>query len=246
MRIVAGIAICLSVMTCPLDAAIVTFSTSQSPFDFGGYNQGWWSNSIGATDSNSNYIVGWGTYRNFFTFNLSSLGASDTITSATLKLRRGDSASTDGTETIGFFDVATSPSVLNHNSGFNSAVYSDLGSGTSYGAFVVASTGAPNDILSFTLNAAALAALNASKGQFFSIGGTLLTDDGNDYIFGATGGHLNPHDLVLDIQPTAESVPEPATCVIWGLGAMGCAIAAYKRRGSTRLQARNTCEDQRS
>jgi hypothetical protein len=30
----------------------------------------------------------------------------------------------------------------------------------------------------------------------------------------------------------SEAVPEPATLTIWGLGAIGCALAAYRRKKS--------------
>ena len=73
---------------------------------------------------------------------------------------------------------------LNFNDGTSASIFNDLGSGTSYGSFVVSSVGSYSDILNFTLNGAALADLNAAIAhgdQFFSVGGTLTpsaTPDG--------------------------------------------------------------------
>jgi hypothetical protein len=52
-------------------AASITFNTSDSQFDAGVDNQGWWSATRSASDSNANYAVGddvnGDVLRNFFT-----------------------------------------------------------------------------------------------------------------------------------------------------------------------------------
>lgn len=226
-------AVCLTLAANRTEAALVTFSTSQSQFTSGIDNQGWWSDVHTNSDGNSNYFTGI-ERRGFFTFDLSSLGASDNITSATLNLRRGTSGFNEATEDVGFFDVTTAAATLNNNNGVNATIYADLGSGVSYGTFTVSGTEDQEAVLSFTLNDAGVAAVNAAKGQFLSIGADLLTQNGNDWIFGSTNGTLDPQDLVLNIEPAQAPVPEPATLTIWSLGALGCAVAAYRlRKNST-------------
>src|SRR6266481_3782375 len=71
----------------PLEGATLILNTSDSQFDPGVDNQGWWSNSATNNDPNQDYITGvTGTTdtHSFFTFDLSSL--SQTAVSATLEV----------------------------------------------------------------------------------------------------------------------------------------------------------------
>ena len=88
----------------------------------------------------------------------------------------------------------------------NSAVFDDLGSGQTYGSFQVLAGAQIEDVLSFTLNGAALAAIQASQGGFFSIGGAVqnLTPDTDTLLF-AFGGGEGIQRLIIEI---AEPVPE--------------------------------------
>ena len=189
----------------------VTFSTSESQFDPGVDNQGWWSDISPNTDSNDNYFTGHisdgdnsHTTRSFFTFDLSSLDlVGQEVTSATLRLRRFTPVSPDSQETIEFFDVSTPAAVLNDNVGLDPAIYSDLGSGVSYGSFTVALRGVPSDIVSFDLNAGALADITDSVGEFFSIGGVLTSIGQNtvhEGLFGFSYG-LGVQELVITTEP---------------------------------------------
>lgn len=231
------------------------FTTSQSEFTDNVRNQGWWAiNTAGGTrpnfDANDNYLVGTlgidnrFVHRDFFTFDLSSLllSPTETITSATLELTRFQASTVDPTETLGLFDVSTDAATLNNNQGSNINIYNDLGTGTSYGEFVVdTTTGTPEDILSFTLNAAAIADIQSRAGQsslngFFSIGGALLSlspsRPGNEYLFfnnvpGPTGG---VQQLVITTAPTQnpETVPEPST--VAALFLTGFAAFRYRKK----------------
>jgi hypothetical protein len=151
-----------------------TFSTSDSPFDPGLDNQGWYPSpgAILAGGDTDNYILGTrpsATFRNFFTFDLTALPADAQVLSATLRLTRfGSSETNEEVETIEFFDVTTDPATLNDNPGPNSAIYADLGSGISYGAFQVAKE--PGllfsfSTLEFSLDAAALADIELAAGS---------------------------------------------------------------------------------
>lgn len=94
-------------------------------------------------------------------------GLSGGVTSVTLELQRYQSLAA----TYSLFDVSTDPVTLNNNTGTSATIFEDLGTGTSYGSFVVAGAGLPTDVLSFALNAAALADIAGAAGGFFSIGG---------------------------------------------------------------------------
>jgi uncharacterized protein (TIGR03382 family) len=156
------------------------FNTFDSQIDAGVDNQGWWSDTIGNADDNDNYIVGTidpgFRFNNFFTFDLTSLGAG-AITAAELRLTRHGTALDSGPVTYRLYDVTTPTLTLNDNVGPSAAIYSDLGTGTLYGSIGVASLVIP-DPLVISLNAAAIAAIDAVRTstapiRWFNIGGTL-------------------------------------------------------------------------
>jgi len=194
---------------------ILIFDTSDSQFDAGVDNQGWWSDTREARDDNDNYGTGISpdeeTSRSFFTFDLASLSLP--VISATLELTRFNYLSTAESETFGLFDVSTDAVTLNNNTGINLTIFNDLGTGVSYGEFEILSDGLSTDVLSFELNAAAISDINATIGGWFSIGGALLSPSLPAAIFGSSqdGGVQR---LVLEV------VPEPATLVLVGLGTL--------------------------
>ena len=186
---------------------LVVLSTGVNQFTPGIFNQGWWSADFGNGDTNDNYFVGDNggpLLNNFFSFDTRALDGLSVI-DAQLSLDAFDIESPGAGNDYLLFDVSTSAAVLNDNDGVSAAIFADLGSGTSYGSFFVA------EALEFTtiglsLNAAAIADLQAAAdaGEFFSIGGTL--------------------DL------GSNAVPEPTSLAIFGLGALGLAIARRARR----------------
>lgn len=194
----------------PVQAAFV-LNTSDGQFDPGVDNQGWWSPSFSNNDGNDNYFVGTfdgGTtqLRNFFTFDLSGVSlAGHNIVGAVLQVRRG-SGSGNPTETITFFHVATAAATLNANDGISTAIFDDLGTGTSYGTYSVSTTGNPDSLVSFQLGAAAIADITTAAGAgFFSVGGALPSSSfGN--LFGSTfgGGSIQRLLIVLDSDPDAD------------------------------------------
>jgi PEP-CTERM motif-containing protein len=222
----------------PVEAAILTFNTSDSQFDPGVDNQGWWSVGQANIDSNSSYETGEhpesdsNQLRSFFTFDLSTLDLSaQTLLSATFEAVRYVYGSPDESETIAFFDVTTPAGTLNNNTGVNAAIFDDLGSGTSYGWFEVpAYSDSATEALVFSLNAAALADIAAGAGGFFSIGGSLqsITTDGESAGFFSGSGSSGIQRLVLETQPSTP-VPEPATVFLLGIGLIG-AYGVRKRR----------------
>ena len=182
-------AVCALILAAPATAQAVstqTFTTSQSEFTPLVRNQGWWSPTLENSDPNANYFVGRAepdVLRNFFSFDLSPACRASAVT---LQLTRFDQT---GPLTYSLFDVSTPAPTLNANTGASAAIFADLGTGTTFGSFPVA-TGAQTDTLSFPLNAAGIAAFNAARGGFFSIGGSIGTSEatsGDNFIFGASG-----------------------------------------------------------
>jgi hypothetical protein len=157
-------------------AASFEFNTFESPFNPPSDNQGWWHSILGHSQ-NGNYLVGrqsqLAIFHNFFTFDLSSL--TDPIVAARLEVQRFSSNSLDPTETYELFDVSTDAATLNAFGPANAAIFNDLGTGNSYGAFVVDIGANPADLLSFPLNNTAVNDINAAAGGFFSLGGAVTS-----------------------------------------------------------------------
>lgn len=185
---------------------------------FSGANQGWWSAEAPATDANDNYFVGVidvdeftkQYVNNFFIFDISGLVAP--VSSAVLNIQLYKTFSNLGAPSItyGLFDVSTDIADLNQNAGTSVSIFSDLGSGISYGAFSIA-TGLPKTtVVSLTLNSAGVADLNAAiekrAGQF-AIGGTLVA-----------------------LAPTEHSLPDStSTFVLFGAAAAGIWVLRRKK-----------------
>lgn len=169
------------------------FHTSDSQFDPGVDNQGWWSDAIHNEDYIDNYLVGWsagGDHRNFFTFDVSLLRG--TVLSASLVLTCYQWASPRTREIYALSRVSTPPDVLNQNFGPDAAIYQDLGDGIFYGAYrITLARECPDSsaLLVLPLNDVAVADINAAT-QWFSIGGRLRRVLGgtDQYLFGYSSG----------------------------------------------------------
>jgi hypothetical protein len=214
----------------PASAAVFTFNTSDSQFDAGIDNQGFWSATLANADNNTSYQTGnsaGSITRSFFTFDLSGLNLSgQQVTGATLELRRYG-YSGDASETVQFFDVSTAAATLNNNTGTSATIFNDLGTGTSYGAFSISSSGLTTDLLSFALNSSARADITGAAGGFFSIGGTCDTCSTSQNFFQASSG-TGIQRLVVQTAVVA-AVPEPES-----LALIGIALAIF---GVTRRRA---------
>jgi hypothetical protein len=184
VRVCVGIAAVLVASATTANAAIVeTFSTAQSPFPGGATNQGVisfnYQDGVLFPPQRGSYYVseesrGSGD-RSWFTFDLRS---SCTATDVTLQLVRGsefgkgDLAGGDYT----IHEVTTPPEVIYATPGpfpyDPYAVFNDLGDGPVFGGGGYPLDGAPSDVLSSRLNAAGVAAFNAARGDFFTLGMT--------------------------------------------------------------------------
>src|SRR5579859_3435692 len=173
------------------------FTTATNEFTPGTRNQGWWSSNEASSNSNDNYIARSGTgnlNHDYFTFDISGFGNHCALgSSAYLTVPRGSGFTTGAPVlTLGLYDVSTDAKTLSQKvNNPNSVIYNDLGSGKSYGNFVLPTTsGAP---FTLNLNGVALAAINEAHQngqQFFSIGGALINPPAIPitYLFGFTGG----------------------------------------------------------
>jgi hypothetical protein len=200
---------------------------------------GWYDESGEHLGGNSNYIVGGYRqveYRSFFVFDLRSV--SENIVDATLKIPNVGS-NLHGPWTYTSYDILTPVSDLTATQVGRTDIFNDLGTGIVY-----ASGSAPPSYGDYlvSLNTAGLAALNASKGGWFAIGGALslspqplgvsnytlsTASDYDNHTFAVTPAQGRPVELNLAV----DAVPEPSTLLIWSLlGALGIAIGWWRRR----------------
>lgn len=235
-----------------LGAAGLAFSVAaQAGTTLDAVGAGWFTNAGEHTEGNANYAAGGGvdgySRNNYFLFDVSGLG--NQITAATLRIYNPNApltpgmpfgyTSADPTENYALFDVSTdfysAPTGGTHHvagyamgSATGQAIFSDLGTGQSYGSHA-ASLADNGRFIEISLNASGLADLNASGG-LFAIGGSITTLD----------GLLNPESLFASAflysssgaaQLVVSSVPEPAESVLF-LAGLGLVVAAsrWKRR----------------
>lgn len=187
-------------------------------------DSGWYQRSGFHISSNENYIVGnfFGAfYHNWFAFDLSSV--TDTIVGAKLRIFNPADGykSNDATEFYELFDVTSDINDVRIThlpfSLQGIAIYNDLGSGTSYGGRLV-SYADNNSMVEVTLNANAIADLNAATG-LFGIGGRLTTLDFNRFTTEFSTGLTDStfvRELVLETAPLA-AVPEASTLVTFSV-----------------------------
>jgi hypothetical protein len=183
-------------------------------------DRGWYDQTGEHSSGNQNYIVGTcgqvpapscngigDTHRNWATFNI-PVGL--TISSATLRMFNPGAVATElgyvspnPTELYTLYDVSTSIATLESDNSGQVGIYNDLGSGTSYGQRTV-SAADNNSLVSMSLNAAGLAAIQGRAGQAWAVGGSLFAP--------------------------AVVVPEPSTYALLATGLASLALVARRRR----------------
>jgi hypothetical protein len=169
------------------------FTTADSPLGSALRNQGWWSPTVTHHTENVNHLAGsfdGDDYRDYFTFHLSSACQA---TSVTFQLSRFHQT---GPLTYSLFDVSTPAEALNAD-GTSQTIFDDLGTGTTFGSYSL-DPGAQDDVLSLPLNSSGVAAVNAAKDQFLSIGGRSSGEGSSEdsFVFGGSNYDSNPSLLV--------------------------------------------------
>ncbi len=160
-------------------------SITLNAIDSGWYSSGGFHESI-----NENYVVGRRDvldYNNFFAFDLSGIGF--TIKSAELRILNPANAyqSPSPIETFTLFEVSTPVSTLKAGGSSLKGIYTDLGSGVSYGSQTISARD-NNSIIAIPLNAAGIMSLNRMRGKIYAVGGSITTLFGSEpqTIFGST------------------------------------------------------------
>lgn len=191
---------------------------------------GTWA-SGGSGTSTGNYLAGSSgglEGRSVFVFDLTGLAVP--VSSASLQLQMNSNtfafASPDPSETYTIFDYLLDPSVLGAGDP-GVAVFTDLGSGTSFGSAVLseADTGT---LVIINLNASGISAINAHLGSLFALGGretTFSGTPGNEFVFGSSLG------LTAQLAATTPdaAIPEPYSI---GLTGLGLAFLLWRRRAA--------------
>lgn len=227
-----------TIWTGSAGAALISFDTNQSQFTPGVSNQGSWANRILpcciGVDTNDNYFTGEADFglstgfaelRSFFSFDLRAL--TEQVDDARLIIYSGVFGPDSFSEVLELFDVSTETQALNFNEGLSAAIFSDLGTGVSYGTFrLFRSTDREVD-LELQLTADAIADINAAAGGFFSIGAALqtLSQAGGEYVFGQTGG---PQRRPVELIVSTKAVPTPGALALFSVALM--ALARTRRK----------------
>jgi hypothetical protein len=182
----------------------------------------------GAGTSDGNYLTGlysgsgYTEYRSFFTFDLS--GLTGNVTSATFSVDFGPPAYGSGQSPVFFNLVAYAGDIIALDNGTAGVAGFGLlgGPGVFLGGAYANTT--DTGVVTYTITPAGLAAIQASEGGLFAIGGSLTGFIGpDDYLFG-NSIFTSTNQLVVNTSP----VPEPSTLLLFAPGALG--VAAWMRR----------------
>ncbi|CAN7659166.1 PEP-CTERM sorting domain-containing protein [Pseudorhodoferax sp. LjRoot39] len=216
-KLIAAASVMASVLWSPAQAAPTTLTW----VDSGAYTAAGFANPASTNYLAGNCVDPWcqtiqGDFRNFFVFDTAPLVG--TVTSGILRLRNGF-VPVGGVYSI--FDVTTPITALREGGTGLTGVYDDLGSGVLYGSTPVESSDVTGRaFVDVVLNAAAIAAINASNG-LFALGGNF---DSTMFAFGGTNTDER-RQLILEIN----DVPEPSSVALCALG-VGLVAAARRRK----------------
>jgi hypothetical protein len=213
---------------------LVTVCRLNAQLSLNAIDAGRYTNTGTSNATNANYGAGYIspanlTFRNFFAFDLTGITGSIVNPYITIFEPTGGFVSNVTPLTFGLFDVTTSSTtVLAGGSGLT-AIYTDLGSGASYGSTSVSAAN-DNSFLTITLNSAFISDFIAREGSTLLIGGaitTALPQTNNERIFNGTPETgLTSGSVVLHFT----AVPEPSTYGLIGAVAMAGLILVRRVR----------------
>ncbi len=164
--------------------------------------------------------------RSFFRFDLSGIIGPVLTADFQVELPVDGYRSTDATEAFALFDFLLHPSDLT-SSPLPAGAFADLGTGTLFGSGAVALSN-EGTLLTISLNAAAVAAINGSLGGRFAVGGAATSlarqTDQTEMVFANSIGP-GTAQLVLGFVAPPEprtAIPEPGTglLLVAGLGGL--------------------------
>jgi hypothetical protein len=230
-----GLVLAGSVLTLNADTVTVTLNAS---------DLGWYSSAGFHQAGNKNYIAADG-YRDYFVFDLSARGG--TVISAQLSLYNPCATcpnhdldgynSPNPSEIYQVTSVTTDIAKLEAQNTSAESIFDDLGTNTVYGTQTVSAADDGEQVV-ITLNASAVAALNATTG-LIAFGGRLRGPPAATVrqIFSNTNIFTPPFDVTQLILVT---VPEPASLLLIGVGMVGLFIGILVlnslRTGMTLIQ----------
>jgi N-methylhydantoinase B/oxoprolinase/acetone carboxylase alpha subunit len=176
--------------------------------------RGWYKDTGEHDSANENTLTGWsysGDYaqhRSYLTFQLPSF--TGTVSSVTLRVEHEWYASPDASETVAMYDVLTAAAALDATPPTLAAgipIFTDLGSGTTYGSFTLTSAtmGSPGMILVVPLAASGASAVSSARGTAFSIGLVLTMHSAspnvNEFVRFSFESEARTHELVITTTP---------------------------------------------
>jgi hypothetical protein len=173
-------------------------------------------------------------WRNWFRFDLSSVSGHVRAATLVLNVSSGFSSTTSPAATYELFDVA--PANLAGLGTNSQAIWTDIGSGISYGSYVAFDTDSSGTTIAISLNAAGLAAINASLGSSFALGGAMTGLQGGSEVvllFGGNTTTANHTELQLSFGAELTDqmfVPSPSTSGVAlqrGVGYDCCAAQTF-------------------
>jgi len=186
----------LAITVCRAKADTISINT----FDLGWYKSGG-AHTSGNVNTYTGSYYNNQEYRSFYLWNLPNFEGK--VVSATLMINLVYPLGTVGLKTQSgeMFDVSDSNLAYirkTNGDGHGVDIWNDLGSGLSYGQFVI--TSQDSGWVSYDLNAAAISEINTSKGEVFAMGidNTSVNGYGSGYFLFSSGSVRGKQYLVLE------------------------------------------------